>query len=93
MGIFSMYTGLLYNECFSIPIDLCGSNWKYPETEDNVTKIIRAERIDENRVYEFGVDPAWKGSANALLFYNSLKMKMSIIFGVTQVKRICWICC
>lgn len=85
MGVFSMYTGLLYNECFSIPIDLCGSNWAWENEENNVTKIIKAYRIDNNRVYEFGVDPAWKGSANALLFYNSLKMKMSVIFGVTQM--------
>jgi V-type H+-transporting ATPase subunit a len=30
MGLFSMYVGLLYNECFSIPIDLCTTNWSYP---------------------------------------------------------------
>eukprot|EP01115_Flamella_aegyptia_P006834 TRINITY_DN28317_c0_g1_i1.p1 TRINITY_DN28317_c0_g1~~TRINITY_DN28317_c0_g1_i1.p1 ORF type:complete len:822 (+),score=388.53 TRINITY_DN28317_c0_g1_i1:76-2541(+) len=84
MGIFSMYTGLLYNECFSIPIDIFGTNWTYPEDYGNAT-IIPATRIDPHRTYEFGVDPAWKGSTNALTFYNSLKMKMSIIFGVTQM--------
>jgi hypothetical protein len=27
MGIFSMYMGLLYNETFSVPMNLCGTNY------------------------------------------------------------------
>lgn len=84
MGIFSMYTGLLYNECFSIPIDLCGSNW-VPDYDRATPALMPYRRWDAERTYEFGVDPAWKGSANALSFYNSLKMKMSVIFGVTHM--------
>mmetsp|Transcript_29218 Transcript_29218/g.41123 ORF Transcript_29218/g.41123 Transcript_29218/m.41123 type:complete len:818 (+) Transcript_29218:142-2595(+) len=79
MGLFSMYTGLLYNEAFSVPIPLCGTNWQWIGDSKN------AERIDNGRTYEFGVDPAWAGSANTLLFYNSLKMKMSIVFGVIHM--------
>jgi len=80
MGLFSIYTGLIYNEAFAVPIDIFGSNWRY-ETANST----EAVRIDPHRVYPFGVDPAWKNASNGLLYFNSLKMKMSVIFGVTQM--------
>ncbi|KAK1350085.1 subunit A of V-type proton ATPase [Hamiltosporidium tvaerminnensis] len=32
-------------------------------------------------IYPFGIDPAWHHSTTGLMFVNSLKMKMSLIFG------------
>jgi len=84
MGIFSIVTGLLYNEAFSIPLNIFGTNWEFPEPAHNATSIT-AERIDHHRAYEFGVDPGWGGTSNGLAFYNSLKMKMSIIFAVVHM--------
>jgi len=79
MGLFSIYTGLLYNEFFSMPLDLFGTNWQY------VGNATTATPIDPNRTYPFGVDPTWGGSSNSLTFYNSMKMKMSVVLGVTQM--------
>jgi len=83
MSIFAIYTGLLYNETFSVPIDLCGTNWEYLTVNGTVAN--DATRINIHRTYEFGVDPVWKGTDNGLTFYNSLKMKLSVVLGVTQM--------
>jgi V-type H+-transporting ATPase subunit a len=67
MGMCAMYNGFIYNDFLSIPLNLFGTNW-----EDNLQK----------ETYPFGIDPEWHESSYNLLFFNSFKMKISVIFGV-----------
>ncbi|CAK0904573.1 unnamed protein product [Prorocentrum cordatum] len=36
-------------------------------------------------MYPFGIDPAWHGAKNELVYMNSMKMKISVVLGVTQM--------
>ena len=77
MGLFSMYTGLMYNDIFSKTLHLFHSGWHFIDGSTS------AEFT--GHVYPFGLDPGWHGASNALVFTNSYKMKMSIVLGVIHV--------
>ncbi|KAL4976639.1 V-type ATPase, V0 complex, 116kDa subunit family [Aspergillus desertorum] len=79
MGIFSMYTGLIYNDIFSKSFTVFSSSWKWP---DNIEQGQSVEAsLKGNYRFPFGLDWNWHEAENSLLFTNSLKMKMSIILG------------
>jgi len=90
MGFFSMYAGFLYNDFFSIGFDFFGSRWT-PNPVDHQTKLVTFEPAYDIRneggrgPYPFGIDPAWHGAQNELIFLNSLKMKVSVIIGVLHM--------
>lgn len=89
MGIFSIFTGFIYNEFFAIPMDIFGSRWKFTSASEMACGIdncaVPEEVMPPLHPYPFGFDPIWKGSANSLLFFNSYKMKLSIVLGVTHM--------
>jgi len=87
MGFFAVYAGLVYNDCFSLGLNLFGTRWAFdsdePE-EGDVAEMI-GEFGDGESVYPFGLDPIWHVAANELLFFNSFKMKLSVTFGILQM--------
>ena len=83
MGLFSMYTGLIYCDAFSKDIPLFRSMWQWPEGFQE-GEAVEAERV-EGQTYAFGMDWMWHDTENDLLFANSYKMKLSIILGWAHV--------
>lgn len=79
MGIFSIYTGLIYNDAFSKALTLFPSQWKWPH-DFSEGQTIEATLKDSYR-YPFGLDWSWHGTDNELLFSNSYKMKLAILLG------------
>ena len=80
MGFFALYCGLIYNDFMSIPFNLFGSCY---DLENIVPGTIVQKEVGCN--YPFGLDPAWYGTQNELTFFNSLKMKLSVILGVAHM--------
>ncbi|XP_068119536.1 V-type proton ATPase 116 kDa subunit a 1 isoform X1 [Hyperolius riggenbachi] len=99
MGLFSVYTGLIYNDCFSKALNMFGSSWsvrpmftspKANWTEELLKKVpVLQLNPDVNGVfngpYPFGIDPIWSLASNKLTFLNSFKMKMSVVLGIIHM--------
>ncbi|KAI3432044.1 V-type proton ATPase subunit a [Psidium guajava] len=84
MALFSIYTGLIYNEFFSVPFDIFGPS-AYACRDLSCRDASTQGLIKVRATYPFGVDPVWHGTRSELPFLNSLKMKMSILLGVAQM--------
>eukprot|EP00400_MALV-I_sp_L67-5_P000257 gene257-749_t len=92
MGFFATYAGFMYNDLFSLGISLFDTRWT--EEKPSGGTINWSPNFDTHNQYQnagyegpypFGVDPAWHGATNELLFLNSLKMKLSVLVGVLQM--------
>eukprot|EP00741_Cyanophora_paradoxa_P008303 tig00001286_g8032.t1 len=81
MALFSIYAGFMYNDFFALAFDLFGSRYRW--ASEGAKKV--ASCGASCRTYPVGVDPVWKGSNEELPFYNSMKMKMSIVLGVVHM--------
>ncbi|KAH8271042.1 hypothetical protein KR018_001642 [Drosophila ironensis] len=90
MGIFSLYTGLIYNDVFSKSMNIFGSGWNMNYTraviEDENLKYLTLRPNDTvHKTYPFGMDPIWQMADNKIIFLNTFKMKLSIIVGVLHM--------
>lgn len=67
MGIFSMYTGFIYNDIFSISINIFGSGWSINYNESTVlnnTELVLDPKYDYGTAYPIGLDPVWQVNIN-----------------------------
>uniref|UniRef100_A0A8C3K348 V-type proton ATPase subunit a n=1 Tax=Calidris pygmaea TaxID=425635 RepID=A0A8C3K348_9CHAR len=98
MGIFSMYTGFIYNDCFSKSFNIFGSSWHIIPMFKNSTwnkdvlldnTVLQLDPavpgVYSGNPYPFGIDPIWNVASNKLTFLNSYKMKMSVVIGIVHM--------
>lgn len=95
MGFFAVYAGLMYNDFFSMGTAFFTSRFEdpVPMPHGNSFEMVPKSWFNSlNEVghpghgpYPFGLDPAWAGASNELLYVNSMKMKLSVLFGVVQM--------
>jgi len=99
MAMFSIYTGLIYNDVFSKSLNIFGSSWQVsPDiSEEGILKHYHEKMLNPGlkghekhaewfgTPYPFGVDPIWQISENKIQFLNAFKMKFSIIVGVIHM--------
>jgi V-type H+-transporting ATPase subunit a len=89
MGIFAVYAGLMYNDFLSLGVNLFPTRY-YISSMDKKGSFEMQPTFDVfagdgSGPYPFGLDPAWAGADNELLFVNSMKMKLSVLVGVCQM--------
>ncbi|KFV63261.1 V-type proton ATPase 116 kDa subunit a isoform 1 [Dryobates pubescens] len=97
MGLFSTYTGLIYNDCFSKALNMFGSSWSvrpmftrgnWSDALLETTPLLQLNPAIPGVFggpYPFGIDPIWNIASNKLAFLNSFKMKMSVILGIIHM--------
>jgi V-type H+-transporting ATPase subunit a len=78
MGFFATYTGFIYNDMMSLPLNLFGSCYYSIEGGKKVLS-------KDDCVYPFGIDPRWYVTNKQLTFENSFKMKVAVLLGVAQM--------
>lgn len=101
MAVFSIFTGIIYNEFFSIPMTLFGPSAAKCLVDGSPRHDVKDLRacpelggtvgfVRGGAPYRFGVDPVWHGTKAELPFLNSMKMKMSILLGVVGACGLDW---
>ncbi|KAL9926637.1 V-type proton ATPase 116 kDa subunit a1-like [Glossina fuscipes] len=88
MALFSLYTGFIYNDIFSKSMNVFGSAWFVDWNHSTILNNSYLQ-MDPGQhvsgVYAMGLDPIWQLADNKIIFLNTYKMKLSIIFGVLHM--------
>lgn len=94
MGLFSFYTGFVYNDIFSKSMNIFGSSWSVNHNTSTVmeNKDLQlnptAADLNDNIVYPIGLDPVWQLATNKIIFLNSYKMKLVRFVAFFSFKRV-----
>lgn len=86
-----MYTGFIYNDIFSKSMNIFGSNWEINLNKSQVLGLTGEYMLNPasndyvKYPYPIGMDPVWQLAKNKIIFQNSYKMKISIIFGIIHM--------
>ncbi|EXC04206.1 Vacuolar proton translocating ATPase 100 kDa subunit [Morus notabilis] len=89
MAIFSMYTGLIYNEFFSVPFELFGPSaygCRDPSCRDATTIGL----IKVRDTYPFGVDPKWHVTGRDTNPVRSLHFNCQILLLLSALIAVPW---
>ena len=73
LSLCSIYCGLLYNEFMSVPLSMHDTCYEKDNEEPKFAK------KKDNCNFPFGMDTKWFIAENQLAFFNSFKMKFSVI--------------
>ncbi|KAL1132711.1 hypothetical protein AAG570_010663 [Ranatra chinensis] len=90
MGLFSIYTGFIYNDIFSKSFNIFSSHWltNYNKSTIHENKFLQLNPSTADywgTPYPLGIDPVWQMADNKIVFLNGYKMKISIIIGVLHM--------
>jgi len=92
MGLFSFYTGIIYNDVFSKSLNIFGSYWYVNSTRLPPATLLTLKNTMLDPAdcylqypYPIGLDPVWQLAENKISFLNTYKMKISIIIGVIHM--------
>ncbi|KAH7703797.1 vacuolar proton pump [Aphelenchoides avenae] len=98
MGLFSIHAGFIYNDGFAKSFNIFGSSWRNPYPRESrvawenqsgkeMSLFLPPEfaYMKADGPYPFGLDPVWNLANNRLAFHNSMKMKLSVIAGISQM--------
>ncbi|XP_054289146.1 V-type proton ATPase 116 kDa subunit a 1-like [Macrosteles quadrilineatus] len=89
MGLFSVYTGFIYNDIFGKALNIFGSRWRVVYDKHYIETLKNADLDPKDSYlqtpYPIGMDPVWMMAENKIRFFNAYKMKISIIIGVIHM--------
>lgn len=73
-------------------MNVFGSNWQVNFTKSEVNSMPDVYMLNPANTAEYighpypiGMDPVWQLAKNKIIFFNSYKMKISIIFGIIHM--------